>query len=281
MKAHFLLTPLLLGATALSAQQAIIDAPKTDRVKYQLLRPEEKVPESVKPNEPNPFNKADLKALTNTEASTEENKVKDAMLALRPTGLVKGPDGTIRSLMLGPLKLQPLADVPPVVPDQTAFLRVNSISETQVEMFWIEKKKIVGMPPRPLVMPISMTPKVRINLPNPSGDPTKVAAKNSGPIGYQVLPARQVHFNDPMNNMANSTKPAVKGPVPVSAPPPKPATLPMTDSSQMAAKALPVTQPPASAAPVATPHPANLLMKMIQGATPAQLPAQSAAQPRQ
>ena len=134
-------------------------------VSYALIFPDEKAPETVKPEEENPF-----VAITDLEeedvSNSEENKVKEMILAMKVVGASLRPQGY--RVQLGDMILQAGMVVPPFMPDQSVQLRVNSITEDQIEFVWMEKTK-TGLPPRTLLMPIRMKPSVRYAMPGQSG----------------------------------------------------------------------------------------------------------------
>jgi nucleoid-associated protein YgaU len=134
-------------------------------VSYALIFPDEKAPETVKPEEENPF-----VAITELEeedvSNSEENKIKELILAMKVVGASLRPQGY--RVQLGDMILQAGMVVPPFMPDQTVQLRVNSITEDQIEFVWMEKTK-TGLPPRTLLMPIKMKPSVRYAMPGQSG----------------------------------------------------------------------------------------------------------------
>lgn len=134
-------------------------------VSYALIFPDEKAPETVKPEEENPF-----VAITELEeedvSNSEENKVKEMILAMKVVGASLRPQGY--RVQLGDMILQAGMVVPPFMPDQSVQLRVNSITEDQIEFVWMEKTK-TGLPPRTLLMPIKMKPSVRYAMPGQSG----------------------------------------------------------------------------------------------------------------
>lgn len=65
--------------------------------------------------------------------------------------------------------------VPDVLPDQQVKLKVKSISPTQIEMVWVEKKP-TGLPPKPFVIDVDVSPRVRYKMPSPG-------AADAGGIG--------------------------------------------------------------------------------------------------
>lgn len=131
------------------------------RVKYALILPEEKTPELVKPEENNPFEAAS-DGQVDEESSSEENQVRDMMLAMRVGGAASGPRGM--RVMLGGMRLEPGMEVPPIIPDQQVKLRVKSITTQAIELVWVEKKP-TGLPPKMLVIPLDGTPSVRYRMP--------------------------------------------------------------------------------------------------------------------
>lgn len=111
--AHRLLLPgLMLTCMALSshAQEAAGEGDEK-RVQYQLVLPEEKTPETVKPEEHNPF-ESETEALSRqSPGDTEENRVRDKLLRLPVVGTKRMADGRMR-VMLGDIILETGHDVP-------------------------------------------------------------------------------------------------------------------------------------------------------------------------
>ena len=254
---------LLHLSAAIAAAQSSADTTSeasVDKIRYQLILPEEKTPEVVKPNEPNPFNKGEGGLLKAEDSSSEENKVKEVMLSMRSSGVViDAADGNVRSVMLGPMKLERNMLVPPVLSDQQVQLRVNSLSDSAIELFWVEKKKNTALPPRPVIIPINIKPAVRYHLPTAGvAEGAKPNAKNLGgnPYGLQSQ-AEMVH----------------PAPPPVAVTPPR--AIPVDESNtsspaprkevadEKSAPAAPVDPKPASPQPGQENHPANLLMKLL------------------
>ncbi|HRK14182.1 MAG TPA: hypothetical protein PK490_07815 [Prosthecobacter sp.] len=158
---HFHILLLLLSSAGLRAQESGEEA--SERVKYSLIFPEEKTPELVKADENNPFETVAENGL-NSEGDTEENQVRDMLLAMPVGGGVSGPNGL--RVMLGGMRLEPGADVPPVIPDQQVRLRVHNISPSAIELVWVDKRP-TGLPPKMLVIPMDGSPSVRYRMPSP------------------------------------------------------------------------------------------------------------------
>lgn len=182
MKKVFPVLLLFTTAGTVFSAESVAESDGSDKIRYQLILPEEKTPEVVKPNETNPFNKSDGNTLKPEDASSEENKIKDQLLAMRVSGVVTNTDGSIRAVMLGEMKLERGMIVPQVVPDQAAHLRVNSLSESTIELFWIERKRNVALPPRPVIIPVNLKPFVRYKLPKTDGGEL-LSNKRGGSVG--------------------------------------------------------------------------------------------------
>jgi hypothetical protein len=227
MKPHTLLfrsatLALLLLGNAAHAQ----DGPETDTesVEYQLILPDEKTPESIKPTENNPFIKTS--GLEEDESSSEENAVRAALMTLTISGVSNDAAGN-RRLMLGPMKLERGMVVPPVLADQAVHLRVNAITQEALELVWIEKKN-TGMPPRALIIPFNVKPTIRTRL--------------AGFANQQAAVEQRVGVLSP-----HSTTSPTAGPSTASAPPQG------TDS--------PSSTTPSGTTDEA--HPANMLMNLL------------------
>lgn len=223
----------VLPSAPLFAQTNESSIEGADRVEYQLILPDEKTPESIKPNEVNPFSK---NAQTGEdESSSEENAVRDALMTLPITGVSTDAQGN-RRLMLGPIKLERGMIVPPILPDQAVNLRVNAITEQAIELVWIEKKN-TGLPPRALIIPFNVKPTIRHRLP--------VMAGGTGALGG----VPRVGTINP--NLPPSATPAASGGDGASA-----------GSGQT--PPIPSNTPPPAAADANDPaHPANMLMNLL------------------
>lgn len=261
--------PAILALTAaplMGAERVNSETESSEKIRYQLILPEEKTPEQVKPNEANPFNKSDGGALKPEDASSEENKVKDSLLQMRVSGAAMNADGTIRAVMLGELKLERGMTVPQIVPDQQVHLRVNAITESTVELFWIEKKRNVTLPPRPVIIPVNLKPYVRYMLPR-SGDGLELAQPSAGPGRAMGLQTSPDYGRNPF-----IAAPETKRAVPAAGGAASPANAATGNGGQ---QTTPPTKPDTGADKT---HPANMLMNLLlnkgpvptQGAAPAQ-----------
>lgn len=246
-----ILLALQLTCSTLSAQ-AVADTSEepTDKIRYKLILPDEKTPEVVKPNEPNPFNKGDGVVLKSDDSNSEENRVKDRLLAMRPSGIVHDPaDGSVRRVMLGEIPLERGMIVPAVLTDQQVCLRVNSLSDTSIELFWVEKKKHAGVPPRPVIIPVSMEPLIRSLLPVPSA--SDVLHSKGGEKGS--------------NSMWRQTSPLIAAPTNLNQMPTRRAELIDDSAPGKLSEGTPVkaADAPALAKKADPNHPLNLLMNLF------------------
>ncbi len=163
---HHLILALLLALPVLAQQSAPTpegeEAP--ERVQYTLILPEEKNPEIVKPEENSPFEVTAGEA--EMDADSEENRVRDILLRMPAVGGGSGANGM--RVMLGSMRLQAGQEVPPVLPDQQVLLKVKSVTPTAIELIWVEKKP-TGLPPKPFVINVDVSPKVRYRMPASTG----------------------------------------------------------------------------------------------------------------
>jgi hypothetical protein len=233
---HFPL--LLLASLSISllglSQEA--GSEEQSRLEYQLILPDEKTPESVKPNERTPFSKAS--SLVEDDSSSEENQLKETLQSLPITGVSTTAEGGKR-VMLGGFKLERGSIVPQVLPGQTVKLRVNSVSDTTLEMVWVEKKN-TGLPPRMLIIPFNIKPSIRVQL---VGSATTAGAPASGKqqANYGVIQASSPEMSNTLT------------------------TPPTTASSQNSPSSgsLPQIQVPQPPNPNDANHPANMLMNLL------------------
>lgn len=137
-------------------------AAATTTVKYALIMPNDKTSESVKPEDRNPFGRAqeDSKQFKGT---SEETMIRDRLMKLRVCGASMDEKGDVSRVMLGDMILTPGQGLPAVLPNQTLALRVGAMTKDKIELVWIEKKTI-GLPDRNLVLPVDLRPFVRYRL---------------------------------------------------------------------------------------------------------------------
>ncbi len=165
MKHPLIFTLLLSSAAMLAAQESAEPAEEApERVQYTLILPDEKSPELIKAEENNPFEAQVDNSIK--EGDTEENRVRDILLSMPAKGGGHGPNGM--RVMLGGLRLEAGQMVPPVLPDQQVMLKVKSITPKQIEMVWVEKKP-TGLPPKPFVIDVDVSPRVRYMMPGNGG----------------------------------------------------------------------------------------------------------------
>ncbi|GEP41245.1 hypothetical protein [Brevifollis gellanilyticus] len=158
---------MLLAAGVATAQNAPPEGSDeaNDRVQYTLILPDEKNPEVIKADENNPFETVMDKTVK--EGDTEENRVRDILLSMPAKGGGNGMSGM--RVMLGSMRLEAGQMVPNVLPDQQVKLQVKSITPTQIEMVWVEKKP-TGLPPKPFVINVDVSPRVRYRMPSGAAD---------------------------------------------------------------------------------------------------------------
>jgi hypothetical protein len=249
-----LLLPALIFMIMAASSHAQSTAAKEEgekRVQYQLVLPEEKTPETVKPEEHNPFESESDALSRKAPGDTEENRVRDKLLKLPVVGTKRMPDGRMR-VLLGDIILETGAVVPPVLPEQLVELRVKNITTQYIELAW-QEKRVTGLPPKLMIIPIKITPQVRYQMLGQSADGTN--GPKGGTNARMDLPLRDIQPN-PTNTppKALSAEPGQPGSQ-IIADDPQPFTPPRvvtpgTPAAQQAnAPAKPAGTPPATTSP--------------------------------
>ncbi|MFC5457048.1 hypothetical protein [Prosthecobacter fluviatilis] len=227
---RLLLPGLLLTLTAFHghAQEAAgEDGDK--RVQYQLVLPEEKTPENVKPEEHNPFESENEALSRQATGDTEENRVRDKLLKLPVVGTKRMADGRMR-VLLGDIILETGRSVPPVLPDQLVELKVKNITPLYIELAW-QEKRLTGLPPKIMTIPINIAPQVRYQM---FGQTEEEAKESKGANAKMELSLRDPAANQPVAQQSAppatspATAPSAPGPM-LSAEPVPPRALVVAD----------------------------------------------------
>ncbi|MBE7495845.1 MAG: hypothetical protein HS117_12945 [Verrucomicrobiaceae bacterium] len=244
---------VLLGALVARAQDGTeeVEEDAKERVQYQLVLPDEKTPETVKPEEHNPFESETEAASRNSPGDTEENRVRDILMKLPVNGMSRKPDGRLR-VLLGDIDLTVGDYVPQVLPDQLVALKVKSITSEYIELAW-QEKQMVGLPPKIMLIPIDMAPSVTYRMKGGQGADAPMTRIRRG--GSGMMRNGQPVIAAPAGNPAASfstSAPAVPAAVPSMA-----ATERSAPPSSVASPSVQPAVPSTPAAPAATsPNPA-------------------------
>jgi hypothetical protein len=97
------------------------------------------------------------------------------------------PDGRM-SVLLGNIKLEAGKTVPPVLPEQMVELKVKNITSEYIELAW-QEKRATGLPPKLMIIPINISPKVRYQMLGQTGEDNKTG---NVPNATMDLPVRQI-----------------------------------------------------------------------------------------
>jgi hypothetical protein len=178
----------MILAAASHAQDSAGGEEGEKRVQYQLVLPEEKTPENVKPEEHNPFESVNEALNRQAPGDTEENRVRDKLLKLPVVGIKRMTDGRMR-VLLGDIILETGSLVPPVLPEQLVELKVKNITATCIELAW-QEKRFTGLPPKLMLIPINISPQVRYQMLGQSEEDTKNA--KGGTNAKMDLPLREI-----------------------------------------------------------------------------------------
>ncbi|WP_395752429.1 hypothetical protein [Prosthecobacter sp.] len=244
---------VLIMATSGNAQDAATGEPGEKRVQYQLVLPEEKTPENVKPEEHNPFESANDAMIRQAPGDTEENRVRDKLLKLPVVGVKRMPDGRMR-VLLGDIILETGSLVPAVLPEQLVELKVKNITAQCVELEW-QEKRFTGLPPKLMLIPIKISPQVRYQLLGQTGEDAK-SVKGGGTNAKMDLPLREIATNPQAPPPAPAAASAAAAPAATdeTTPQPLPAQLVADDPAPFSPPRVVKPEEPAAAAP-STPEP--------------------------
>jgi len=293
---RLLLTGLILAITAATARAQSSPPEKEGdegekRVQYQLVLPEEKTPETVKPEEHNPFESENDALSRQNTGDTEENRVREKLLKLPVVGVNRDAEGRMR-VLLGDISLETGSVVPQVLPGQLVELRVKNITSEHIELAWTEKR-MTGLPPKLMLIPINIAPQVRYVMHGQTEQDAKKSRSVNAKMSLPPRDAAAVANSKPQQPAAlpAATQTATVLPAAAAAPagaqpPPVPAPEAATPRAQLVADdpapfsppRMTQPAPPAAAAttPVAAPSQA-----VAQGAAPAeQAQPQQARQPQ-
>lgn len=259
---RFHLPALLIGlgfalhAAHVRAQEPAAEETTDERVQYQLVLPDEKTPETVKPEEHNPFESESEAQGRLAPGDTEENRVRDRLLKLPVVGTKRMADGRMR-VLLGNIILETGKPVPPVLPDQQVQLHVKNITTEYIELAW-QEKRATGLPPKLMMIQINIAPRVRYQMLgqiNENGVPPK------GANATMEMPLRDLATQAP------APQPVVSAPPPTEQPAGTESgaeedvrTAPPAATEKMAAAEEP---PPPAASPPASPPPSSPAVESV------------------
>lgn len=235
-----------LMAASSHAQEAAHEDEGEKRVQYQLVLPEEKTPENVKPEEHNPFESENEALNRQAPGDTEENRVRDKLLKLPVVGVKRMVDGRMR-VLLGDIILETGGVVPPVLPEQLVELRVKNITSQYIELAW-QEKRLTGLPPKIMTIPINISPQVRYQMLGQTSKEIK------GPNATMDLPLRDPAIALPVGSTPPATISAEREPprAQLVADDPQPFAPPRVVTPPLAAPLPPPSAPPLSPFPALT-----------------------------
>lgn len=133
--------------------------PDLDR---SALTPEKRDPTKVTEDERNPFGfvaPVTTGPAAVTETESEEDKLRRILAGMRIAGQTSGPGAN--SAMLGPILIREGQNIPRLFADQAEVLRVESISDREVVIVFVDKEAPEGKEPRTLNLPVDLAPGVR------------------------------------------------------------------------------------------------------------------------
>lgn len=273
---RLILLPVLICAimtAGLHAQEAVVGEEGEQRVQYQLVLPDEKTPENVKPEEHNPFESENEAQNRLAPGDSEENRVRDKLLKLPVVGTKRMTDGRMR-VLLGDLILETGGVVPPVLPEQLVELRVKNITSEYIELAW-QEKRASGLPPKLMIIPINISPKVRYQM---LGQTEEEGKSSKGVNATMNLPLRDVASqpqNAPPATLPDEPQPlraeaVLEDPLPASKlPTVKEPVTPQPMQATIPPMPKPVETPPPPTTPPPSPAVESVVRMLFGNPTPA------------
>lgn len=264
---RLILLPFLICAiltASLHAQEAVVGEEGEQRVQYQLVLPDEKTPENVKPEEHNPFESESEAQNRLAPGDTEENRVRDKLLKLPVVGTKRMADGRMR-VLLGDLILETGVVVPPVLPEQLVELRVKNITSQYIELAW-QEKRATGLPPKLMIIPINISPKVRYQMLGQTEEEGKSSKGVNATMNLHLHDLATTPQNAPPATPPDEPKPlraeaVLEDPLPAS--PPQVVKDPVTPPP-MQATTPPAAKPAETPAPPTTPPPSPAVESVVR-----------------
>lgn len=263
----------LLRPIMTCAQTPAAEEEPEARVQYQFVRPEEKTPENVKPEEHNPFESESEAKNRLAPGDTEENRVRDKLLKLPVVGTKRMADGKMR-VLLGDLILETGGVVPKVLAEQLVELHVKNITEEYIELAW-QEKRATGLPPKLMIIPINIAPKVRYQLLGQGGKNEADPRATNATMDLTLHTPE--HFTPPLGKESNTTDPPPRalfvqedGPMSLTLPTPPSSAPRPPETAQIVPPAKAADSSPTPAPPPSSPA-IDSVERMLFG-TPAPVP---------
>jgi hypothetical protein len=149
--------------TPAEQKAADLRLPKLDR---SALQPENRQPVNVTEDERNPFGMVALlpgesRPVQVLKAESEETKLRRVLSNMRISGLAGSPGSY--GVLIGPIPAREGEELPRIFADQAERLRVDSITEREVKLVFVESDK--SMVPRTIGLTVDLRPKVTALMP--------------------------------------------------------------------------------------------------------------------
>jgi hypothetical protein len=158
-----------------------------EEIRYQLILPDEKVPEQIKPTEHSPFTK-EVEPQQNENVNSEHNLVMSKLTSMKASGIVN--QDAEYSVLLGSLKLKRGEIVPPVIPNQSVQVKVNSITPEAIDFVWVDEKMSKrGLSAATFSIKLDLKPRITVILPGGASTDGQSNSASLSPSNF-VRPAQ-------------------------------------------------------------------------------------------
>lgn len=205
MKTRLLLTLAVIGSAAAARADVEVTMAELRKIGYlpqdkAELRPEEKL--DIKRTNPFAERKKTVAAKPTEQVETEESKLRAFFDKQKVSGVMKM--GEKWTVTMGRLSLEPGKVIQPIIPNQTHILRVLKVTDTELEIGWVEDAGVGPEPtiPRKIRKKINLRPEVKelIASEDNTGDTAQTYAKDDN---GKVLIQRQNVLPNPADILDN------------------------------------------------------------------------------
>jgi hypothetical protein len=163
--------------------------------------PEDKIAETLKKGERNPFAERAVTQINQEDGESEDAKLRSILSRLPISGAIKDRDGRFK-VLIGRRLLAEGDKMPWLLEGQTSLLRVSKVTDKLVEISWVEDQ--AGVTPRKVTRPVRVNqPLIEqvLQLPSEGG-------KDGGNVRIWVTPKGESYQEEPLGDQGKAEEPS-------------------------------------------------------------------------
>jgi len=195
MKTSLLISAALLGGLTAASAEVKVTMAKLRSISFlpadkAELRPEDKL--DIKRRNPFAERKKVVQNKPTEKVETEESKLRAFFDKQKVSGIMKSGDKY--SVSLGILNLEAGQIVPPIIPNQTQILRVIRVTDSELEIGWVEDATLGLEPavPRKIQKRINLRPEVKARIAGAEGKGDESEMYSIDDRGKVIVPHHNV-----------------------------------------------------------------------------------------